>query len=86
MRSRRSWLTDGLVGGAIGGVVGGVVAVNFVIFSGIEPGYEATIPEVFRQSMLAGIMTIAILVAGPVVGVWVMRRRRRRNVPTSLGA
>jgi hypothetical protein len=75
----RGWWFDVLVGGILGGVVGGIVAVNFVIYAGIEPGYEATIPEVFRQSTLAGIVTVLILVAGPVGGVFVARRIRRRR-------
>jgi hypothetical protein len=74
---RRGWLVDILLGGVIGGVVGAIVAVNVVIYSGIDRGYEATIPEVFRQNMLVGILTVAILVGAPVLGVAVARRVRR---------
>ena len=80
MKSRREWLFDGLLGGLVGGVMGAIVAVNFVIFSGMERGYESTIPEVFRQNWLVGMVTVMILAAGPILGMWMMRRRRRRAV------
>ncbi|NHZ70849.1 MAG: hypothetical protein GWP18_04340 [Proteobacteria bacterium] len=65
--------------GALGGLaVGAVIAVNIVIFSGIEPGYEATIPEVFSQNVAVGIVTVAVLAAGPIVGVAVALRLRGR--------
>jgi formate-dependent nitrite reductase membrane component NrfD len=79
MSARRQWLVDGLVGIAIGGLVGAIVAVNIVIYAGIEQGYEASIPDVFRQNALVGVLTVGTLIAGPVVGVLVMRRRRRRG-------
>jgi hypothetical protein len=44
---------------------------------GIEGGYEASIPDVFRQNLLAGIVTVVILAAGPVLGVAIARRMRR---------
>lgn len=80
MGPKREWLFDGLLGVLVGGVVAAIVAVNFVIFSGMERGYESTIPEIFRQNVLVGIITVAILAAGPILGVWMMRRRRRRKV------
>jgi multisubunit Na+/H+ antiporter MnhB subunit len=73
----RAWLADILIGGLAGGVVGAIAAVNFVIYVGIEDGYEASIPEVFRQNTLAGIVTVAILLMGSVVGLIAVRRRRR---------
>jgi hypothetical protein len=73
----RGWLADGVIGGIVGGVIGAIVAVNVVIYAGIEDGYEASIPDVFRESPLVGVVTVAILVAGPVLGVVVARRRRR---------
>jgi hypothetical protein len=42
-------------------------------------GREATIPEVFKESVVAGVVTVAVLLAGPVVGVWIARRLRRRD-------
>ena len=75
----RQWLFDGVIGVVAGGLVGAIVAVNFVIFVGIEGGYEAGITDVFRENVLFGLVTVAILVAGPVVGVVAMRRRRRHE-------
>jgi len=75
----RAWLIDVVSGGIIGVAVGVVAAVNLVIFSGIDGGYEASIGEVLRQNPIIGVMTIALLVAGPIVGVLVARRQRRRT-------
>lgn len=75
----RAWLADIVIGALAGGVVGAIVAVNFVIYIGIEGGYEASIPDVFRQNTLAGIVTVTILLIGPVVGVIAARRRRSRT-------
>lgn len=77
------WFTDILVGLIVGGVVGAVVAVNFVIYTGIEGGYEASIGEVFDQNVLLGLITVALLVGGPILGVYVMRRRRNRRATTT---
>ncbi|NND03867.1 MAG: hypothetical protein HKN91_13885 [Acidimicrobiia bacterium] len=77
--SAREWLIDLLIGGILGGIAGAIVAVNVVIFSGIEDGYEASIPDVFRQNLFVGIVTVGILVAGPIVGVGVRRRMRARS-------
>lgn len=78
----RGWLIDGVVGGVAGGVVGAVAAVNIVIFTGIDGGYEASLPEVFRQSPAVGVVTVLVLLAGPVFGVLGMRRlRRKRDLP-----
>lgn len=77
--AKSGWFVDLVAGGIVGGVAGAIVAVNFVIYAGIERGYEATVPEVFRQSVVAGVITVAILVAGPAVGVWIARRLRRRR-------
>lgn len=80
MSSRaRAWLVDIVVGGVIGGITGAIVAVNFVIFVGIDDGYEASIAEVFRQNAIAGLLTVAILGFGPVCGVVVARRTRRKR-------
>lgn len=78
-QGRKSWLLDVVVGGISGGLVGAVVAVNLVIYSGMERGYETTIPEVFRESAWIGSLVVAILVASPVVGVWIARRLRRQR-------
>ena len=77
--AKRGWLADIAVGGIAGAVMGAIVAVNFVICVGIERGYEASIADVFRRSTLAGIVTVAILLAGPFLGVWAARRRRGKR-------
>lgn len=78
-RTVRAWVTDVLIGGFLGGVVGAIVAVNFVIYVGIEDGYEASIADVFRQNTLAGIVTVVILALGPMFGVTIARRLRRKR-------
>lgn len=75
----KSWLIDIVAGGIGGGVVGAVVAVNVVIYSGMERGYESTIPEVFSESVLIGTVVVAILIAGPLVGVGIARRLRHQR-------
>lgn len=76
---RRAWLADIAIGGVIGGIIGAIVAVNFVIYAGIAGGYEASIPDVFRENVIAGVVTVAILVGVPFLGVVVARRMRRRR-------
>jgi hypothetical protein len=78
--AKSGWLIDIVAGGIVGGLAGAIVAVNFVIYSGIERGYEAIIPEVFKESVVAGVVTVAVLLASPVVGVWIARRLRRRRL------
>jgi hypothetical protein len=76
------WMLDAMVGLSVGGVIGAVLAVNLVIYAGIDRGYEASIRDVFTQSPVVGVLTVTILVAGPVIGVSAMRfRRRRRRQP-----
>lgn len=72
----RSWLLDGVVGGGLGGLLGAIAAVNVVIYSGVGGGYEANLGDVFQHNIFVGIAVVAILVAGPVLGVFVARRRR----------
>jgi multisubunit Na+/H+ antiporter MnhB subunit len=76
-------LLDVVVGGLTGGLVGAVVAINFVIYTGIEQGYEASLVEVFQHSLIAGIVTVIILVAGPVLGVVTARRLRIKRARNS---
>jgi hypothetical protein len=75
----RQWLIDLVAGGVIGGIVGLIVALNVAIFLGVEGGYEAGVGEIFDHSMLAGILWLAALVAGPVAGVAVARRQRQKR-------
>lgn len=58
----------------LGFVVAAIVAVNVVIASGVDRGYEASLGEVFEENPVAGVITVAVLVAGPVVGVWTAKR------------
>ncbi len=68
--------------GALAGlVVGWLVAVNVIITFGIDRGYEATIPEVFRENPVAGAVAALILVAGPVLGAWSALRLARSVSP-----
>jgi hypothetical protein len=75
----RDWAVDLLVGGLAGGLVGAVVAVNIMIYFGTDDGYEATLSEVIQQNALTGIAMLIALVAGPVLGVFIARRRRRKS-------
>jgi uncharacterized protein YqgC (DUF456 family) len=75
----RAWLSDLLVGGLVGTVVGAIAAVNVIIYAGIDRGYEASIRQVFRQSTIVGVVTVLVFAAGPVAGVLVARRLRRRR-------
>lgn len=74
----REWVVDVLVGGLLGGAVGAIVSVNVVITSGVERGYESGPAEVFGHSTVAGLVAVAALIAGPILGVVVARRRRPR--------
>lgn len=66
-----------IVGALLGAVAGAVVAVNIVIFSGIDSGYETTLPQVFADNVVVGVITVLVLVAGPVIGaMWAMKRGR----------
>lgn len=68
---------DVIVGLVVGGLVAAVVAVNVVIFSGIDEGYEASPTDVFEQNALVGALVVVVLVAGPVLGVLAVRGLRR---------
>lgn len=61
------------MGGLAGGLAGAVVALNVMILSGVEQGYEAGLAGVFDRSVLAGTLAVGALVSGPVVGVLVSR-------------
>lgn len=78
----RETLVDVLAGGLIGGLVGAVVAVNFVLVVGVDQGYEASLGEVFAHSPIVGVVTLLILVAGPILGFLAARRSRALNEST----
>lgn len=71
------WLVDCLVGGTMGLVLAGIIAVNLVIFSGIDTGYESNISEVFDYNPMVAVAVVAILVIGPALGIFLARARRR---------
>jgi hypothetical protein len=77
-RKGRGWVRY-VVGALVGGIVGGIVAVNVVIYAGIDRGYEASLADVFGQNAVVGVVTVAILVAGPVLGLVTAHRIRRRR-------
>lgn len=80
MRSSiRKRVTDIVVGAILGFAVGAIIAVNVVITAGVDRGYEASIPEIFEENTLLGVVTVAILAAGPIIGVIITRRLRRRS-------
>jgi len=69
----------------VGGVVGAIAAVNVVICSGIDDGYEATLGEVFDQSPAVRVVAVALALLGPLAGIVVARcHRNRRTTPTPI--
>ncbi|MDH5520696.1 MAG: hypothetical protein OEZ14_09190 [Acidimicrobiia bacterium] len=78
---RRGWLLDIIIGSVIGGVVGAIVAVNVAIYAGPDEGYEASIRDVFEHNTIIGLVVVAILIGGPLVGIALARRLRRRSGP-----
>ena len=78
-RGIRVWVVDLVAGGLAGLGVAWIVAVNLVITSVPEGGYEAGLGDVFGHSVVLGIVVIGVVVFGPVVGVTYLRRRRRHR-------
>lgn len=77
----RGWLIDIVAGSLVGGLVGLVAAWNLAIFTGVEGGYEASVSDAFEHSLVSGILVTGALLGGPLVGVWVARRQRRKRDP-----
>lgn len=77
--SRREWLVDIGVGGLVGGLVALIGAWNLMIYLGVEDGYEASLGEAFQHSPIVGTVVAAVLVAGPVTGISIARRQRRKR-------
>lgn len=79
----RQWLVDILAGGVIGGVCGAIVGWNVSIFLGVPAGYEAGLGEVLSHSLLGGILWLAAVISGPLVGIaivrWQRQKRKRRD-------
>ncbi len=68
-----------LLGALLGLVIGAIVALNLLIFSGIEGGYEAGLPDAFEQRPWVAITIVVVLVAVPVGGAVTALRLRRRS-------
>ena len=77
--STKARLIDTVVGAILGLAVGAIAAVNVVITAGVDRGYQASFSEIFKESIFLGVVTVAILAAGPVVGVIAARRIRKRT-------
>jgi hypothetical protein len=72
------WAIDLAVGISIGGTIGAITAVNIVIFSGVDDGYQASVSQVFDERPVAGVLAFAALLAVPTLMVRALRQRRRR--------
>lgn len=70
-------VATGLFGAVVGLITAAIVEINFVIAFGPDQGYESTFPKIFEDNLLVGIVAVAILLAGPVVGAIVAVRQRR---------
>ncbi len=65
------------VAAALSGFVIAVIAIlNLHILVGLEDGYAASPAEVYEWSALLAVVDLALLVAGPVLGVFVISRLR----------
>jgi len=62
-----------------GFVVAVIVILNLHILVGLKNGYAASPANVFEWSVLLGVVDIALLVAGPVLGIVAASRLRRRD-------
>lgn len=49
------------------------------IYVGVPGGYEAGLGEIFGHSVLAGILWTTAIISGPLIGVAVARRQRRKG-------
>jgi hypothetical protein len=73
------WVVDVIAGGVVGGIVGAIVAWNIAIYWGVPSGYVAGIREIFAHRVLAGVLWLAALVSGPVLGIVVARNQRHKR-------
>lgn len=78
-RGARGWLVDIVIGTTVGAIAGAIVAVNVVIYAGPDQGYESSIGDVFDHSALLGLVVVAMLAGGPIVGIVIARRHRRHR-------
>ena len=73
------WLIDIVVGGIVGAILGGILALNIVIYSGTDRGYETGIIELFAFNWVVGILVVSVSVGFPVLGVVIARLWRRKR-------
>ncbi len=73
------WAIDLVLGTLAGGIVGAIVAVNVVIYSGIDSGYEASMSQILEDEPVAGVLALTAFVTAPVLGVGILRRLRRKR-------
>ena len=85
MTQRKGVVVDVLLGGMVGAILGGIVAVNVVLMAGVDQGYESGIGEIFDENLFLGLITVVIWIAGPVLGIWFARRRRKRSLRADRG-
>jgi len=62
-----------------GFVVAVIVILNVHILVGLEDGYAASPADVFAWSVLLGVVDIALLIAGPLLGIVAISRFRSRD-------
>ena len=74
--SLRGWIVDLVVGGVLGVIGAAVIVFNLLIYLGVEGGYHAGIQGAFDHNKFTGVLVLATLVAGPLLGVLLARRRR----------
>lgn len=77
--SAKGWMIDLLMGGLGGGLAGAIVAVNIVIFSGIDDGYESSFGDVMDFNRFLGLTVLAVLLAAPISAISILRRLRRNR-------
>lgn len=63
-----------MIGAIVGAAVGLIIAVNVVIFSGVEDGYEAAPADVFEQRPFAAAIAIVAFVLAIGAGITISRR------------
>ena len=56
-----------------------IIILNLHIVVGLEEGYAASPVEVFESSVLVALVDVALLVAGPVLGILAASRLRLRD-------
>lgn len=66
-------------GGIVGALIGAVAAANVAIYFGPDEGYESSLGDLYDHSPVLAVVVVAVLVAGPINGVVVAGRVRKRQ-------